>query len=175
MSDHDRFCLIGKGIFQHGSIHVVLWNGHINKYRNRTILNDRRNRCRESGSYGDHFVSRHNTTVSHQRRSKRHKRKQVCGRTGVYQRTVFNSKVLRKFLFKLIGISSGSKPELKGTVYQIYHLFMSIITGSIWDTVAFFKRFFLIVVFVTILFYHLQNTFSCLFFILIFKHNINPF
>ena len=81
MSDHNRLGLIGKRFFQHRGIHVILRNGHIHKYWHRAVLNNRCNRGRKSGCHGDHFISRHNPTISHQRGGEGHKCQKVGRRT----------------------------------------------------------------------------------------------
>ena len=85
MCKHDSFCLRRPCSFQKGRINVVLWNGHIDKYRYGPILDHRRNRCRETCRNRDHLISRKDLTFFQEWRSQRHKSKQVRGRSGVYQ------------------------------------------------------------------------------------------
>ena len=85
MCKHDSFCLRRPCSFQKGRINVVLWNGHIDKYRYGPILDHWRNRCRETCRNRDHLISRKDLTFFQEWRSQRHKSKQVRGRSGVYQ------------------------------------------------------------------------------------------
>ena len=172
MCKHDSLCLRRPCSFQKRWINVVLRNRHIDKYRHCSILDHRRNCCRETCRNRDHLIARKDLTLFQERGSQCHKSKQIRRRSGVYQRTVTHTEILRKCMFKFVCITSGCQPEFKRTVYQIYHFFCIVYSGRIWNAVTLLIWFLLIMIFVAVISCHFQNLFSGLLFCHFFKHNI---
>ena len=175
MRRHNRLCSGGKRSFQGGNIQIILRDRHVYKYRHGPILHNGRHCCRKTRSDCDHFVSPPDSSVTEERGSQRHERKQIGRRAGIYQRTETDAKVVRKSLFKPFRIPPGGQPEFQGAVHQRSHFPAVIYTARVGNPLSLHKRIRLIMIGFTILFHLFQNLFSGLLFIHILKHPPSPF
>ena len=80
---HDGPGAIGDSRLQLGGVDVVSRNLHVNKDRDKPVLNNGIDSRGESGGYGDHFVSGRELAVAERRRCETRERREVGGRTGV--------------------------------------------------------------------------------------------
>ena len=72
MRRHNRLGLRSQGSFKHRHVKIISRKRNINKNGNRSILQDRGNRCRESAGNRYDFIARQNAAFFERRRRKRH-------------------------------------------------------------------------------------------------------
>lgn len=170
MRDHDSLRLVRERSLKLRHIDVVLRDRHIDKDRHCSVVDNRRDRRRETGCHRDDLIPTTDAAFAEQRRSQRHEGQQIGRRTRVDDRDILHAEVLSQVRFELLDVAARSQPEFQRTVHEIAHLFMVVDTGSIRDAISLVIRL-LLVVRITVFLHHLQN----LIVHFLFRHLHSPF
>lgn len=156
MRDHDGLRLVRKRRLELRHIDVVLRDCHIDEDRHSAVVDNRRDRRRETGCHRDDLIPAADATLAEQRRSQRHEGQQIGRRTRVDDRDILHAEILGQVRFELLDIAARSQPEFQRTVHEIAHLFMIVDTGSIRDAVA-LVIWLLLVVRITVFLHQFQD------------------
>ena len=140
MSDHYGFRFRRQSFFKLIRVDVVFRYRYIDEHRNRSVLNDRRYRCRESAGDGNYFVAPFDSSLAKSRRGKRHERQQIRRRSRIGRRTVFHAQPFGETFFEPLRPMSRRQPEIQRGIHQIHHfLFVEMASAVIHESFALFK------------------------------------